>query len=337
MRGLPALLLLAGCARSPALEDLIAGDPIDVPRLEEELRLEPGWIQVVPPTLPPLSFAPTAGPWGVVNAGPRPVWIHLPSVKLDVEFEPFVPHDANPWWRRMGGRRILGEPPPPRPTIVASDWIRLGPGERKDFASDPAKAAEDWFRARLVKPDAAGRVPGTYRTSFALEDGGARLVHQAREFNAGTRLPGSRARAITAAPVEELVLPGFDHPGSPWHDEDAVDPTPFDGRRLELYGTQDDSMDFLGDERHGLPLEAFLVRDGALVFRGTLVVESADAVDDGRTRVVYRLPESLRPGRHRLLVRTADARPFFMPGPVHHGCDAPDGAASAWIEVEVRD
>jgi hypothetical protein len=334
MRRLPAaLLILAGCTTSPSLEDLLAADPIDLPRLEEELRLEPGWIRVIPPALPPLSFAPTAGPWGVVNAGPRPVWIHAPSVTFHVDFEPFVPHGR----RSFGGGGRIETGPPPRPRIIASEWVRLKPGERRDFTADPQKAADDWFHARLVRPDAAGRVPGTYRTTFTLGHGGARLVRRAREFVAGTRLPPTAPDTVASTTLDELVLPRFDSPGAPWHDENPIVLKVIDGRRLELVGTHDDPQDLLPGRRPQLPLEAFVVRDGALVFQGPLAVEGATAVDDARTRVVYRLPEALCPGAHRLIARTPNAARFFMPGPGIHKCDAPDGAASAWIEVDVRD
>ena len=93
-----------------------------------------------------------------------------------------------------------------------------------------------------------------------------------------------------------------------------------------------------------LELEAFILQGtDKVVFTGTLemksvegeVVKSSKESDAGRvrTRITYALPGTLRPGSYRLLARASDAEAFFIDG--KHMCDAPIGATSRWIKIEI--
>lgn len=143
----------------------------------------------------------------------------------------------------------------------------------------------------------------------------------------------------------QTVLPGFDWKGAPWHGGDSIDPHPLGGGKFEIVTQVETDCETL----HPLPLEAFVVRkDQDLVFRGSLRIEGFEfekprfrrEVQGDRVRIqnVYSLPDPIRPGSYRILVRAGNAYDFFCPfqGSKNHLCDMPDGAASRWIPFEVH-
>jgi hypothetical protein len=134
---------------------------------------------------------------------------------------------------------------------------------------------------------------------------------------------------IRAARID-VVLPGLDYAGAPWHGSDSIDLTPIGCTRFEFQATVHE----LAKDSDPLDLEAYVAdAKDRIVFNGKMKRLSDHSAAIFRT-VYYELPAKLPPGKYRLLVRDLNAERFFM-GIMDHKCDASPAASSRWIEFVV--